>query len=169
MVGILLFTSCKEKAINYYVPAETILSYKQDDTLIYKDEEGNQNSFVVSDIRDGFFKKGAADEVYIQQYSVYFKKINNTLDSSYYEIIIDINYSQSLFWEKSLYSVYSANMYPILDGFKVFSDTYDGVRQVSFRQKNGNTDTIYYQYKFGIIQYKDINGKDWKLYSKPIH
>jgi hypothetical protein len=167
VLSLLSFSCSKDKAEYYYVPEETILVYHLHDTLIYKDEADNQNIFIVSNIHDGFFKKGEADEVYIQELSYDFRKLNNTSDSCFYSIIIDLNYAQSIYWEKSLFIAYSQYTYPILDEFKVFSETYDNVHLVNLNRLGNIPDTIYYHYKFGILQYKDINGKIWKLFKEP--
>lgn len=165
VITILINSCCKNKDKYYYVSEKP--GYKIGDTLMFSSNLGNQDTFFVKNIIQGFSESENADYCGTSNYyeSVSFKFEYSEEDSSLFEINLGSHsFNYSIYWFGALISD-SETYYNQYEYYSVNNKNYSNVFEVyKTFVKDDVIDTFYFSKQDGILKYiKSINHEAFEL------
>ena len=160
-----LLPGCCDEDEYIYIPEGNKILYELHDTLVYKSNEGELDTFFVSDTSQWFDEALNYDYCGTATYRENFRYIFSSLSDNsneYFDIRYFIN-EVDMRWYSSHFGMMLSNT-PEMDSLVIDDKTYYGIYREESSEDTATVQTIYFHRKYGIVKYEDIHDKSWFLF-----
>ena len=160
-----LLPGCCDEDEYIYIPEENKILYELHDTLVYKSNEGELDTFFVSDTLQWFNEALNYDycgtATYREGFAFEFEVYPVNSDKEFY-IQYFVN-EVAMKWYSSHFGTMLSNT-PEMDSLVIDDKTYYGIYREESSEDTATVQTIYFHRKYGIVKYEDIRDKSWFLF-----